>query len=65
MKVEDNASTRERLNGEQPWECDGCDGRVSFADVETCVDAESYWVGVGKVSKMVEKQKRARLANRI
>lgn len=65
MKVEHNACTRERLDREQPRECDGCDICVSLAEIKSCVDAESYWVEVGKVSNNRGKQKRARVANRI
>lgn len=65
MKVEHNTCTRERLDREQPRECDGCYGRVTLADIKGCVDAESYWVEVRKVSKNGGKQKRARMANRI
>jgi hypothetical protein len=65
VKVEHNACTRERLNREQPRERNGCNGCVSFTDIKPCVDAESYWVEVGKVSKNGGKQRRARVANRI
>ncbi len=65
MKVEHNACTRERLDGEQPWECDGCNGCVSLANIKPCVDAEGYLMGVKKVSKSGDEEKRARVANRI
>jgi hypothetical protein len=42
MKVKHDACTRKRLDRKQPWECDGWDGRVSFADIEPRVDAEGY-----------------------
>jgi len=42
VKVEHNACTCERLDREQPRECDGCNGSVSLADIKPCVDAESY-----------------------
>ncbi len=65
MKVEHNVCTRERLHREQPRECDGCNGSVSLADIKHCVDAKSYWMEVGKVSKNGGKKKRSRVANRI
>ena len=65
VKVKHDACTRERLDREQPWECDSCNGCVSLADIKPCVDAESYWVEVRKVSKNGGQQKRVGMANRI
>jgi hypothetical protein len=60
VKVKHDACTGERLDREQPWECDGCDGRVSIADIEPCIDTEGYWVGARRVSQSGRgEQKRA------
>jgi hypothetical protein len=50
VKVENDACTRERLDRKQPWESDGCYGRVSLSDIEPCVDTEGYWVEARRVS---------------
>jgi hypothetical protein len=65
IEVKHDACTRERLDREQPRECDGCDGCVSLAEIKSCVDTESYWVEVGKVSKNDGNKKGERVANRI
>jgi hypothetical protein len=64
VKVEHNACTRERLDREQPRECDGCDGSVSLADIKPCINAKSYWVEVEGEQEWW-KRDRARVANRI